>query len=79
MTPLKGPTVKGEADLATDLKVLIFWTLERRALVLAPGPFKSSLVDWARSFLLSDAYRASCAVTLTCRIGGCLVPLELRT
>jgi hypothetical protein len=38
------------------------------------------LVDWARSFLLSDAYLASCAVnTLTCRIGGCLVQPSQRT
>jgi hypothetical protein len=36
-------------------------TLERRAPVLALGCL-SPLVDWARSFLLSDAYLASCAV-----------------
>ena len=35
------------------------------------------LVDWARSFLLSDAYRASWRCQrLTCRIGGCPVPTE---
>src|SRR6516164_4305108 len=37
-------------------------TLERRAPVFALGYYESPLVDWARSFLLSDAYLASCAL-----------------